>query len=448
MILGACPGGLSFGVGSEKWRTLGDEVGGAEVAKESCWEDVASDTEEEPELHLRHTLRFAECFGKCTESCTNNAAGCANFNAVPKPDQCFSSITHISRLTGGDNSNGAYTLKQGLVNGSAMVRCRDQIGDRCCPGNKGPGCQSCCTAENIPSGHDTRNCNNKQWYSKEDSSGGSCKVCPEGQSNPVLFCFVGFLVILFAPIIAKGAELAKHAGAAQGPVLSIMNFFQSSDLFQGLKLNWPPEFRTFCRTVAGLFSFNLSQLLSQLNDFIHSIIEFHLPPWLRKLIPHLSLPPPACALHLPYERKWILSMASPLFVVFGMLVLVLVRFLSGMASRLIVRVFPKSVRRAKKCSRKCMRCLCCCCRRQQKTEDDDRDHTHDSSDSDLDVDEKSDEAAEPETELEVTLPLRHSVPPEGADGPQRPRCQSCPNWAKFSSDFRLFLRGISRAVLV
>jgi hypothetical protein len=36
------------------------------------------------------------------------------------------------------------------------------------------------------------------------------------------------LFIFGAPLFAKLAELAKHAGAIQGPLLSMMNFFQSS----------------------------------------------------------------------------------------------------------------------------------------------------------------------------------------------------------------------------
>ena len=40
------------------------------------------------------------------------------------------------------------------------------------------------------------------------------------------------------PLGVKISELMKHAGAATGPVLSVMNFAQSAELFQGLELPW------------------------------------------------------------------------------------------------------------------------------------------------------------------------------------------------------------------
>jgi hypothetical protein len=111
-------------------------------------------------------------------------------------------------------------------------------------------------------------------------------------------------MLLLAPVVARVSAIAKHAGAAQGPVLSVLNFFQSSDLFQSLDLKWPPEFRWFCSAVASLFNLNLSALLHRLN--------FMIPQYLKQIIPHI--PAPECAFHLKYEIRWLLSVASPLFI--------------------------------------------------------------------------------------------------------------------------------------
>lgn len=273
--LGACPGGLAFGI------------------PQTCWQSQSPPNQ---------TLRFTECFGeKCTQACVDNGGGCADFELHPKASPCFTDHTMITRKSG----SGVYQLQQNQEkdgNGTQM-RCQDEVGARCCPGNTNTGCESCCIEENNPKISKTRSCNLQQWYSVDSSEKGFCHICPPTQQPTLILVIIGVLLLICAPVIAKLSELAKHAGAAQGPVLSIMNFFQSTDLFRGLDLQWPTEFRTFCRTVASLFSFNISELLKRLNAFISSIIQFHLPDWLKAYIPHLSLPPPACALHLSYEMK-------------------------------------------------------------------------------------------------------------------------------------------------
>ena len=51
------------------------------------------------------------------------------------------------------------------------------------------------------------------------------------------------LGILLLPALVRASELMKHAGAATGPMLSVVNFVQSADLFQGLDLHWPKFFK-------------------------------------------------------------------------------------------------------------------------------------------------------------------------------------------------------------
>lgn len=411
-LLGACPGGMQYGVGTDKWRDVGGDALSGGVPEQACW-DLDN-----------QTLRFTECSGdKCTVECTANGGGCADFNAPLKPNPCFTGTQYIIR-----EKSGAYNLKQGIENGT-MIRCRDQVGNRCCPGNRGDGCESCCMEENLATSL-TPSCNSRQWHSVDTSEGGSCHICPEQKLDAVLFIVVGFLILLFAPIIAKLSELAKHAGAAQGPVLSIMNFFQASDLFQGLDLNWPIEFRTFCRTVASLFSFNISDLLKKFNAFISKFITLHLPKWLHDLIPNFALPPPACALHLSYEKKWMLSMASPLFVVLTMVTLVIFQTIAGAAAKQLIKCFPKSASRLK------ARTCCCCCKKQDDSDGSDSDDARTKLDS-LAVILDDDPEAEPSIEPEA----------EQGDSPRQRRCAG-QRWEKISSDFRNFLRRISRAVLI
>ena len=138
---------------------------------------------------------------------------------------------------------------------------------------KGSGCTVCCNSENLGAFQggtlqELRSCNNWQWHSVAQSGGGSCYPCPKQKVNILFVMFVVAVVLVLAPIIARISAIAQHAGAAQGPVLSVLNFFQSTDLFQTLDLKWPDEFRWFCNQIASLFSFNLSDLLRKLNFMI------------------------------------------------------------------------------------------------------------------------------------------------------------------------------------
>ena len=96
-----------------------------------------------------------------------------------------------------------------------------------------------------------------------------------------LFVFTCGLVVL--PIVMKASELLKHAGAVTGPALSVLNFVQSADLFQGLDLHWPKFFKDLCRTVASLFN--------SLNIF-------------QGMLKWFDLPNPECAFSLTYVQKW------------------------------------------------------------------------------------------------------------------------------------------------
>ena len=94
-----------------------------------------------------------------------------------------------------------------------------------------------------------------------------------------------------APFALKFSEALKHAGALQGPMMSLINFFQSADLFKNLHLHWPPKFKYYIHEVASLFNFRLPNL---------------------PFVMH-----PACAFSLSYTEKWLMEMASPFFILLG-----------------------------------------------------------------------------------------------------------------------------------
>jgi hypothetical protein len=138
-------------------------------------------------------------------------------------DDCYTTVPPNSCPGGCPKTSNDYTDAC-----TGIGRCCDQlVGHRCCPGNAfGPGgssCEICCTAESKePS------CDGRQWHSVGSNEGKHCEPCPDNKFGWLLAVPAAMLFIFGAPLFAKLAELAKHAGAIQGPLLSMMNFFQSS----------------------------------------------------------------------------------------------------------------------------------------------------------------------------------------------------------------------------
>ena len=174
--------------------------------------------------------------------------------------------------------------------------CYMAVGHRCCPGATGPKCNLCCTKD-MGVGHGSDNatsCNGKQWHSKGTGEGQHCQECPDPKVEPLWIAFVFLMALMVLPILVKVSELAKHAGAVSGPLLSVLNFIQSADLFQGLDLHWPQFFKDLCRNVAALFN--------SLNIFTG-------------LMKWLDLPNPECAFQLTYVQKWCSIMLTPLIII-------------------------------------------------------------------------------------------------------------------------------------
>jgi hypothetical protein len=167
--------------------------------------------------------------------------------------------------------------------------CYDQIGHRCCPGAKGKTCATCCTVDDR-----TGSCSfppGKQWMPSGGSGQTRCEPCRPTKFTPktVVFLCAGTLTIV--PFVIKARQFSKHAGAVTGPILSVLNFVQSAELFQGIQLNWPNFFRRLAKWFFRLFNFDFD-----------AILRF------------MDFPSPECAFRLTYLQKWFLIMASPLLL--------------------------------------------------------------------------------------------------------------------------------------
>lgn len=157
-------------------------------------------------------------------------------------------------------------------------KCRLAVGSLCLEGYRGEKAAACQTCDT-------------NWY--HDSATGQCYPCVN-TNGKVLAAAVATLALVFAPFILKFAEALKHAGALQAPMMSLVNFFQSADLFKGLDLHWPPGFLAFVKSIAALFNFTLPKL-----------------PFLTKIRPE-------CAFSMSFSQKWALEMLSP-FILWAML---------------------------------------------------------------------------------------------------------------------------------
>jgi hypothetical protein len=218
-----------------------------------------------------------------------------------------------------------YELRQDLTVSANAARCRDAVGSRCCPGNRGEGCQSCCSSENLGvaearegTQQALRSCDHRTWHAVKGGGASSCYPCPQGKLTGILAVLAVLGILIVAPVVAKASAITKVLGAAQGPLLSILNLLQSSDLFQSLELKWPPEFRQFCNSIAAIFNLDLSNLIR--------VINLVIPRYLKRLIP--GIPALDCIYLFPYETSWILKVASPLFVAVFVALLIPLRCLA------------------------------------------------------------------------------------------------------------------------
>ena len=199
-----------------------------------------------------------------------------------------------------DTNPGAYGSQQ----------CLRAVGALCLEGYSGEGgaaCSKCCKKSEPGCA--------ASWYKNTAGSNTVCLKCDE-TNGALLVAGAMIIGLVLAPLVLKLAEAMKHAGALQGPVMSLINFFQSADLFKNLNLHWPPMFKKFIAEFASLFNFRLPKLPFVVN--------------------------PECAFSLSYTQKWVLEMASPFILLVSLLTFVLIRTLAGQVAREALAIgFPE-----------------------------------------------------------------------------------------------------------
>eukprot|EP01047_Picozoa_sp_COSAG01_P035312 COSAG01_NODE_2702_length_7228_cov_4.014869_2_plen_1685_part_00 len=168
-------------------------------------------------------------------------------------------------------------------------KCYEQIGHRCCPGAKGDKCQACCSVNDRPPKSPA--CDGNQWTHSGGSAKVKCVPCPPNEFTYKSGVSLFVIIVVGLPLVIKVRQLSKHAGATTGPVLSVLNFVQSAELFQGIALQWPPFFKWLADRIFTIFNFNF-----------HTILRF------------MDFPSPDCAFKLTYLQIWFLIMASPLLI--------------------------------------------------------------------------------------------------------------------------------------
>ena len=164
----------------------------------------------------------------------------------------------------------------------ATVECWDVVGASCAVGYSGAQHNKACV-----------DCD-ASYY--PDSSQNKCSLCPK---DSAWWLGVGVVVgsLILAPITIRFAGMAKHAGALTAPLMSLVNFLQSIDLFRQLQLQWPKEIKDLILKVASVFNLNIN------------ILGVH----------------PECSLHLEYWQKWCLKMLSPVGVILSLLIAIFIR---------------------------------------------------------------------------------------------------------------------------
>ena len=127
--------------------------------------------------------------------------------------------------------------------------CQHQVGSHCAPGyiQDNTACAKCCRVGQP-------NCGREVYYQSHIED-----VCVKCEDKPMWITAAVLVVVcaVLVPLLLKASDLAKHAGALQAPLLSLVNFFQSAHLFSSLNLHWPAEFLVFVHRVASIFNFAL-----------------------------------------------------------------------------------------------------------------------------------------------------------------------------------------------
>eukprot|EP01046_Picozoa_sp_COSAG06_P011619 COSAG06_NODE_666_length_13272_cov_10.674334_1_plen_2097_part_10 len=167
--------------------------------------------------------------------------------------------------------------------------CLPKLGAQCTKGYTGRACAECCrhagagtTCPKDTSGKP------EIYYRSGTGSGSLCDLCAH-QSGWLVAGITIICAVVLGPLLFKLAQISRHLGALNGPMMSVINFFQSADLFANLDLHWPASWKAFVKSIAGVFNFALPAWMSFLN--------------------------PQCNFELAYFEKFLLTMLSPFLLV-------------------------------------------------------------------------------------------------------------------------------------
>jgi hypothetical protein len=205
--------------------------------------------------------------GKCSNDIINDQQFYNFSRSITYPaDDCYQNSTRRMKEDG-------QTLEES---------CWGKVGALCCEGNFGQACAACCK-------QDTQkpSCTgDSQWHSVGVTDK-QCTKCPEFKVTWETYAFATAVLIITAPITSKLSNFLDHARSIQGPLLSIVNFCQSSNLFLGLKFNWPSEMYTLAKTVGSWFNVSVATSCS-----VSLIIDLTLVRWLLHV--HSSISQACC----------------------------------------------------------------------------------------------------------------------------------------------------------
>ena len=89
--------------------------------------------------------------------------------------------------------------------------CKDLVGSRCCPGNTGHSCETCCTSS--MGGEKNPSCGFHQWHQVTTGEGKHCAPCPVADSNgSYVLAVVGLLIFFGFFLVAAGGRSGRSMG--------------------------------------------------------------------------------------------------------------------------------------------------------------------------------------------------------------------------------------------
>ena len=256
------------------------------IAKEGTWMSPSS-----PQKDLVRCPNSIRCPGSKLLEGKQNSEGIIN-SATSEEKRCFLDEP---------KADGGFTVGDREF---YPAKCLDILGSRCAVGYAQAKCQKCCHSTDQPPNQPQ--CDGKQWT--DFSTNGICQPCPADSKGLVAFAIL-VLAVVGAPVVLRFAGISRHLGSLQAPIMSVVNFFQSCDLFSLLHLHWPKQWLDFVHKIASVFNFALPAFLNSLNPGKYPSPPFTAFLELARVSDHPLFA--ECSFELTYWKKYLLMMFSP-----------------------------------------------------------------------------------------------------------------------------------------